>query len=102
MATSVRRGALFNHLDILVGLSFREVFVRELMHKGPRIVDHMLKLSKSKMRALLLKATSAVDKDGQAVPRYLFVLELLGAFFNEDYAQVVSFHPACCVSLLLK
>lgn len=54
----------FNHLDILDGLSFREVFVWELMHKGPRIVEHMVKLSKSKMRALLLKATSAVERDG--------------------------------------
>nr|XP_054925305.1 uncharacterized protein LOC129384153 isoform X2 [Dermacentor andersoni]XP_054925306.1 uncharacterized protein LOC129384153 isoform X2 [Dermacentor andersoni] len=83
----------FGHLDMLVGFSFCEIFIHELTLKGPRIVDYMLKLSRNGMRALLHKVTSAVDKDGQAVPRYFYILELLCAFFGENYGQVVSFHP---------
>ncbi|CAN8008811.1 unnamed protein product [Ixodes pacificus] len=83
----------FNHVDTLVGFSFRQIFVQELTQKGSKVVDHMLKLSKNAMRALLQRVTSAVDKEGQPVPRHYFALELLCAFFGEDYTQVASFHP---------
>ncbi|XP_075725737.1 uncharacterized protein LOC119178669 isoform X7 [Rhipicephalus microplus] len=83
----------FGHLDTLVGFPFREVFIRELTLKGPKVVDHMMKLPKNAMRTLLQKVTSAVNKDGEAVPRYYYILELLCFFFNEDYNQMVSFHP---------
>ncbi|KAL1420096.1 hypothetical protein MTO96_004587, partial [Rhipicephalus appendiculatus] len=83
----------FKHVETLVGFPFCATFIHELTLKGPKIVDYMLKMSKKEMRPLLQKVTSAIDKEGQAVPRHYFMLELLCAFFSEDFSKVVSFHP---------
>lgn len=85
----------FNHLDTLAGFSFRQILVQELTQKGSKVVDHRLKLSKNAMCALLRRVTSAVDEEGQPVPRHYFALELLCAFFGKDHTQVASFHLVC-------
>ncbi|KAL1417711.1 hypothetical protein MTO96_026614 [Rhipicephalus appendiculatus] len=83
----------FERVETLVGFPFCATFIHELTLKGPEIVDYMLKMSKKEMRPLLQNVKPAIHKEGQAVPRHYYMLELLCAFFREDYSKVVSFHP---------
>lgn len=89
----------FVHVDTLLGFSYHTAFTTELTSKGNQLFDVMWRAWKPQSRSLLQTIQKTLDCNGQAPPRYTFVLQLLTTYFDENPEALISFHPVSLVIL---